>query len=186
MSCGSPIGTGTHEITDVSRESRGGARIGPCRRPNAAETPGPLDDDLHFIIAALEGLPPHCSQGIIDFLKRTAHQADDNSYLHDAWYGALFRTGCELPSQTYFEGLNRHSPLLNRRLDWMGGLTKSRPSDFDEMLIANIEELISNLARQGIAPTSSYEDSLLLWADLKTAIVCQTTVARSPSMLSDC
>jgi hypothetical protein len=61
----------------------------------------PFDDDK-YTIGVLEGLPTHCDPEIRSFLMRTAHKADDNSYLHDAWYGALYRTGCNLPSKTLF------------------------------------------------------------------------------------
>jgi len=140
----------------------------------------PLDDS-RFTISVLEGLPPHCDPEIVRFLMRTAHGADDNSYIHDAWYGALFRTGCVLPVRTYFHDLDRHGPLLDQRLDWIGGLTKSRPADFAPQLVADIDRLISNLtyhrpetppaSNDPLAVSPDYEYSLLLWADLKTAIL---------------
>ena len=51
-----------------------------------------LDDD-RFTIAVLEGLPGRCDSEISRFLEKTAPIADKNSYLHNAWYAAVYRTG---------------------------------------------------------------------------------------------
>jgi hypothetical protein len=126
-------------------------------------------EDPRFTIALLEGVPAYCTQGMLDFLIRTAPTADRNSEMHNAWYGAAYRTGCKLPADTLFKKLNQSGASLNRRLDWIGALTRSTPPGFREALTADIQRRVALHASLSPESDSAYHNFLLLWTDLGTA-----------------
>jgi len=126
-------------------------------------------DDSHFVVAVLEGLPFGCNAATKSFLIRTAPQADDNSYLHNAWYAALLRTGCALSSQTYFESLKPHALLASARFDWIAGLWRVRPIGFDDWLGRDLKRLVSLALKDSSDTEGAYKEILVLPAELRTA-----------------
>ncbi len=142
---------------------------------NDPDETSPLDD-VRFTIAVLEGLPSNCDPTILDFLNTTSVNADDSNQMHNAWYGALFRTGCVLPTATYFHKLNsRNNDYLNRKRDWIGGLLNSNRADIGSILDSDVERLISNLSQpqEQSDPDHNelgYNDTLRLWADIEAVI----------------
>ena len=131
-----------------------------------------------YVTAVLQGLPPACNDRVQAFLEATAAEADSSSTRHDAWFGALLRTRCRLPTTTLFSRLPQDSSRLDQRLDWVGGLIEDRPPQFCERLGEELTKLIGVLRQQTAGQTDRYyQASLLLWTDIKTAaLYCPTII----------
>ena len=148
-------------------------------------------DDPQFVQAVLQGFPAQCTKVISDELVATAKPADDNGYWHDAWYGALYRSGCTLPAATYFESLSRTTSRISQRLDWLGGVLEHAPPGFDDRLVSEINSLIQEFRAQKDADPDYPSDELyqkaeLLAAYLRTAeFVCPSKIPESVFSLVD-
>jgi hypothetical protein len=145
-----------------------------------------INRDPLYVTAALLGLPARCDDPIRGFLRSTASDGDRDSERHSAWFGALLRTGCQLPTSTFFDQLPRNSLMLDKRLDWIAQFaTHGVPGGFCGRLQQDILQQITILRPQKKGETTAFfHSSLLLWGDVKTAMAfCPEAVPQDISGL---
>lgn len=132
-----------------------------------------LADDLNdekFERAVLQGLPDECSKGVVAFLSDMAKHADDNSYIHDAWFGALTRTGCSIPMSTVIKLPALDKSVWDRNLDWLPYLSEHQSPMFAQLL-ANQLKLTVDLPEGSLNKDQQFRRTLTLWTLLRTATV---------------
>jgi len=131
------------------------------------------DDDLKeekFERAVLQGLPVGCTKGVVTFLSVMAKHADDNSYIHDAWFGAFTRTGCSVPLATVMQLPALDKSVWDRNLDWLPYLSKHQSPIFGQRL-ANELKLAIHSPDSNLNDDQKFRRSLRLWTLLRTATV---------------
>jgi hypothetical protein len=117
--------------------------------------------------ALLEGFPTRCDPSIAKYLIKMARHADDDSYMHDAWYGALLRTGCVLPTKTLSELLEHFPGQYKRQLDLLGYVGTHKPIGFGQILANHIKHIIEEMRSHPNDAGLNYRDSYKLWLDLR-------------------
>lgn len=132
---------------------------------------GETFDDPKEQRAVLEGLPSRCDPKISVFLSKRASHAEENSYEHDAWYGALLRTGCSIPESTLRTLLEKPGFIETRQLDILPYLAVKKPEGVFKFLQRQLTTLIAQSQNPADDSDADYKASLLMWRDLRLLTV---------------
>jgi hypothetical protein len=146
-------------------------RIAQLDPEHAIDMLGDELDDEKFERAVLQGLPTGCSKAVTSFLSRMAKHSNDNSYIHNAWFGALTRTDCSLPLATVMKLPNLDKSVWDRNLDWLPYLSKVQPPQFSDVLAHELKLVVRSPERGTLNTLQQFNLSLKQWTLLRTAAV---------------
>ena len=124
-------------------------------------------DDLRFNQAVLEGLSGNCSPSVASFLAKKAPTPLTDGEIHNAWFGAVIRTGCRLSAKMLLQILDIRRAY--GQLDWLPLLAKSPPANFGARLGVELRRNIEELARTDPSSDRYFGLGIRLWIGLRTA-----------------
>jgi hypothetical protein len=127
-----------------------------------------FDDSLNRR-AVLEGLGGKCSQAVLEFIRGTAAHASDDSYSHNAWFGAALRSQCRLGAETLLKASIPRT-VWERGLDWLPLLTVEDSTDVRHVITRELTQSLDAI-RSHKPDGDTYAESLKSWMLLRTAAI---------------
>jgi hypothetical protein len=123
---------------------------------------------IGFLSAILAGFPKGCDADIRTFIGDLAARCeeDHDPHVHGAWFGALLRTGCVLPSSAIFKVVDSTTKELPRGLDWIPILESSKPQNFDRDLTDELQHNITAAGESQPLDNKASDLSVTLWTEL--------------------